>query len=377
VSPAEIAEDPGPATAGWLPSAFYQVPSMAEAREDLTATVLPDGSVLVVGGRGAEGRPSSRSELYDPSEHRFLLGPTLRMPRFNHTATLLGDGSVLVVGGERESRHLDALDSAELLGPGQASRLVGKLAHARRRHGAVGLPDGSVLVVGGEDARGKVLASVERYLPDDGAFVAAPSLRTARKDATVTLLLDGSVLVVGGSDDQDQPLDSMELLPPDGAAWEPVGPLREARYEHTATLLSDGRVLVAGGGRSPSERLSSVELYDPGSRSSSIVAMLGHPRRTASAVRLRLRGRGAVLLAGGAAGPGASTCELLLRETTGGGERWRVVAGPRLTGPRRNHAQALLSEGVLLLGGYDVSRRRPRLRTAELLPLDSGILPTE
>jgi len=342
---------------------------MAEARDDHTATLLADGRVLVVGGRDQSGKPVGVTEIYDPAAQEFLLGPALQAPRFNHSATLLPDGSVLIVGGEMEAHRLDALDSAELIVPGEPAVAVGVLAHARRRHAAVGLPDGTVLVVGGEDETGKVLASVERYEFTRRRFRRAPPLQVARKDTTLTMLADGSVLVVGGSDDRDQPLVSMELLRPDGAAWEPAGPLQEARYEHTATLLSDGRVLVVGGGRSPRRRLASIELVDPAARQSRVVERLRHPRRVHTATWFTAEGREMVLVVGGAGGSAGASCEIIVCGEANGKQTWRVMPGPTLRTPRTNHMVLLLSgQGLLVVGGYQPVSRAP-LRTAEFLPV--------
>jgi hypothetical protein len=58
-----------------------------------TATLLPDGRVLLVGGD-----PSVVTQIYDPATGSFILGPHLTSPHFVPTATLLRNGSVLIVG---------------------------------------------------------------------------------------------------------------------------------------------------------------------------------------------------------------------------------------------------------------------------------------
>ena len=60
----------------------------------LTATLLNDGRVLIVGGT------NSAAEFYDPSSGQFLAAPsTLQVHGPGRTATLLKDGRVLIVGG--------------------------------------------------------------------------------------------------------------------------------------------------------------------------------------------------------------------------------------------------------------------------------------
>ena len=361
-----------------LPSAFTPVGTMAEAREDHTATVLPDGRVLVAGGQDERGRPVAVTELYDPASRQFRLGPALLTPRFNHTATLLADGSVLVVGGEVHPRRAEALGSAERVLPGQASVAAGSLGRPRSRHAAVSLPDGSVLVLGGQDEAGGVLASVERYRPAEDRFEEGPPLRVARRDAAVAVLADGSVLVLGGDDAEGKPLDSVERLRPGAGGWEQVGNLQEPRYEATATVLADGRVLVVGGGRSPQRRLATIELLDPTSGRSEVVGRLRYGRRVHTAARLTLAGGEAVLVVGGAGGREGASSEVITASQRSGMRTWRATAGPRLGTPRMNHAGVLLphgadgaAAGLLVIGGYDPASEE-RVRSAEFLPLSGA-----
>ncbi|MFP2906240.1 Kelch repeat-containing protein [Pyxidicoccus sp. 3LFB2] len=66
-----------------------------------TATLLPDGRVLVTGGSASyTGACSTTVELYDPSTNTWATGPSMNHPRCGHTATLLADGRVLVTGGD-------------------------------------------------------------------------------------------------------------------------------------------------------------------------------------------------------------------------------------------------------------------------------------
>jgi len=77
-----------PGTNQWV-----MVANMAEFHAPDTATALRNGMVLVVGAIG-----QSRPELYDPARDRWSrTGPT--MDRYQHTATRLPDGKVLIVGG--------------------------------------------------------------------------------------------------------------------------------------------------------------------------------------------------------------------------------------------------------------------------------------
>ncbi len=128
------------------PNTWSDTGSLGTARHKHTATLLPDGKVLVVGGVGSSGYLAS-AELYDPATGVWSATGSLTTARYNHTATLLPDGKVLVVGGYGSSGYLT---SAELYDPATGTwSTTGSLATARDKHTATLLPDGKVLVVGG------------------------------------------------------------------------------------------------------------------------------------------------------------------------------------------------------------------------------------
>jgi hypothetical protein len=75
---------------------------MRDGRQQHTATVLPDGRVLIAGGVWQDGqdvRVLSATEMFDPSAGEFTSLGSMGDPRTEHTATLLRDGRVLLVGG--------------------------------------------------------------------------------------------------------------------------------------------------------------------------------------------------------------------------------------------------------------------------------------
>ena len=81
--------------------------SLAVARYDHTATLLPNGKVLVAGGyNDAAGGYLSTAELYDPASGAWSATGGLATTRVDHTATLLPNGKVLVAGGSGISGYL-------------------------------------------------------------------------------------------------------------------------------------------------------------------------------------------------------------------------------------------------------------------------------
>ena len=131
-----------------------------------------------------------------PAAGRGVTTGSLNTGRSSHTATLLPNGQVLVAAGFNGG----AITSAELYDPASGSwSATGSLNTARDYHTATLLPNGRCWWQGDIMAAAS-LSSAELYDPASGSWTATGSLNTARYCHTATLLPNGKVLVAGGDD---------------------------------------------------------------------------------------------------------------------------------------------------------------------------------
>ncbi|NBV23716.1 MAG: hypothetical protein EBS05_17570, partial [Proteobacteria bacterium] len=138
------------------------------------------------------------AEVYDPAQGTWTSTSPLATGRYLHTATLLPNGKVLVTGGENGSSYMA---TTEVYDPTQGIwTATGPLLIGRSRHTATLLANGKVLVTGGFTTTNNLydLGSVEVYDLALGAWTANSPLATKRKNHTATLLPNGKVLVMGG-----------------------------------------------------------------------------------------------------------------------------------------------------------------------------------
>jgi Galactose oxidase, central domain len=200
---------------------FTQTGNLTRPRTSHTATLLPDGRVLLAGGSSLN-IPTASTELYNPSTGAFTATGDMTTPRYDHAATLLPDGKVLITGG------------------------------LMRGEGGLLTPQ----------------ASAELYDPSTGTFIATGNMTVPRNRHIANLLHNGNVLIVGGSRPIPfqawPPYQSAELYDRSSGTFMATGDMTEPGAE-TATLLPNGKVLITKcvDYCFDSAKPSHAELYDP------------------------------------------------------------------------------------------------------------------
>lgn len=180
--------------------------SMSIERFFHTSTVLADGRALIAGG-GVDNLgvwyTRRHVDIWDPATFEWTKKSFLVRARRAHTATLLPDGRVLVAGGTDGGKN-DGTDggtqlgTAEIYDPGADlwTELEAKLVTPRGLHTAALLPTGAVMLLGGLDASGSASREVEIF--HEGLWQRLDPLVGDRLHHASALLPSGAVLVMGG-----------------------------------------------------------------------------------------------------------------------------------------------------------------------------------
>src|SRR5215510_3050877 len=125
------------------PGTFTATGEMTTPRSGHTATLLANGKVLIAGGFASLAAPSvwlDTAELYDLETGVFTPTGSMTTPRILHSATLLPNGKVLIAGSR----------TAEIYDPSTgAFTATGNMISDHQCQQAILLNSGKVLMAGG------------------------------------------------------------------------------------------------------------------------------------------------------------------------------------------------------------------------------------
>jgi hypothetical protein len=338
---------------------FTPTGSMSVPREGVAAAPLPDGRVLVAGGRYYDGGQHylSSAEVFDPATGTFSSAGvgSMSVPRYGAAAAPLPDGRVLVAGGRYYDGGQHYLSSAEVFDPATSSFSsagVGSMIAARFAPAAAVLPDGRVLVAGGGGSDGSA-ASAEVFDPTTNLFSFVGWLGVDRRAPAAASLPDGRVLVAGGFGTFAS-LSNTEIFNPATDQFSFGAFMTTHRDGAAAAQLPDGRALVAGGYDSYGEDfgrrdyLSSAEVFNPATNifSRAGIGSMSVPRWGAAAAPLR---DGRVLVVGGYDGGRALSSAEIFGPVSCAGKAATIVGtdgADQITGSH-------LADVIIGLGGDD------------------------
>lgn len=225
-----------------------------------SATLLPDGTVLIFGGITTDKRPVSQAEIFDPKSLQFQIVATQFLPRAHHSAVLLTDGQVLIAGGLGVDG--EPINTPELWDwrTSASTKVDAQLGTPRIDDASTLLADGTALLWGGKDQQGDTLDFAAVYDSELNRFLSTGISPLGEVDHNVPQVV-ASIPKDGSSD----------------VATDAVLAVRFSKFINPRTLnirtaLLEGpdgvvaaRVVAAGNGRlgfvTPTSRLRSGTKY--------------------------------------------------------------------------------------------------------------------
>lgn len=367
---------------------FTSVGNMHVRRTSHTATLMPNGKVVLVGG-STPGQITTTDtiEVYDPQTRSFALAGKLLESRVGHTATLLQDGRILIVGGRRRITlppAIVSLASAEIYDPStQTSISTNPMGTPRYNHTADLLPDGKVLISGGlmvtVNATGNgCLRSLETFDPVTAQFTPVTSQMAHPRFGHRTINTGTKVAMFGGICTNAYDIESFDIntgtfntFPPGSpsAQFAPAWPFSKLHgHSVNSVPTASGNTVSVGVGGGGMSSYKSAYWYSTGTTLH--FASLRTERTNHSATVLA---DGRLLIAGGS-GPvqgqntwaARTSAEVFEFTQTMGATGSTKSTCIKMRDARSDHTATLLQDGsVLLTGGLTLRG-----------PIDTSILNT-
>lgn len=338
------------------PGHWKRLDAFAFGHVEYTATLLSDGSILLVGGY------SDKAEVYDESRGRFRTVATMPDSRMGHDAVLQDDGTVLVVGGwvSIDGSPREAAASTLLYNPDADTWTAGPSLNLPRADHTVSRLGDEIWACGGGDGQ-RLIAPCE--VLRGGSWTLDAELTTPRRGHTATVLGD-ALYLVGGEGDTG-PIGVVDSI------GGPTTTLQTARSHHHAFVHQDALWVV--GGSDGDQVTGSVEVYDGDDWTEK--ASLHHPRAQMGGGSLS---DGRVVIFGGT--PIVESPDVLALREVEVYEDGAWLKGARLVKGRFKAPTLTVDAGLIFVGGesrgkavmditrYSPTEKPPREQTAEDLP---------
>ena len=242
-----------------------RAPDMANPRWYPTTVTLPNGEILVAGGRDVAGVAINTPEIYSPdtNQWRSLFGANMAGLDWSYPRLWVAkDGRVFGVS-KNEMYYINPQQSGALQRAGSFSGEF--ITHGEAT--AVMYRPGKILQLGGNKSGGTnaVVIDINGDAPEVRAVESMGLSRSAWPSSQI--LADGTVMVSGGSrvvNDAVTAALNPEIWDPDTEKWTVVSGFKWPRLYHSnSILLKDATVMIAGGGNPGPVTNYNAEIFSP------------------------------------------------------------------------------------------------------------------
>jgi hypothetical protein len=178
-------------------SGWSDLPPLTGARVTAAAALLPDGKVLVAGGRtgAADHTALNTAELWDPATQKWTALPPMAHKRTNCAACVLPSGLVAVVSGYGTGGVVRK--DGEVFDPVKREweALGAEMAHGHSNISAVAVAGGMLLVSVDEDDYPNEACPNELYDEQSGRWFKLPHAMAQLRSSTRLASMPAAVLI--------------------------------------------------------------------------------------------------------------------------------------------------------------------------------------
>ncbi len=243
------------------------------ARAGQSAVLMPDGSLVLMGGYTSGGTYNNDVWLSTDGGATWTLETVSPgwSPRAGQSSVVMPDGSIVLIGGWGGQADNDVWKSTDD-GATWALETVNPGWSARAGQSSVVMPDGSIVLMGGWGQSGRYgQYNNDVWLSTDGG--ATWALETvnpgwsARAGQSSVVMPDGSIVLMGGYSGSSIYNNDVWRSTDNGATWTQVtvNPGWSARAGQSSVVMPDGSIVLMGGYTSGNENGDVWRLIPAGS----------------------------------------------------------------------------------------------------------------